>query len=924
MCDKDTCNDASCCGECEPWNCLEQQVNDILATKEDQLQGYVGEAKDAAAESKASAEASAQSAAESKEFRDEAETAASTAVAAEGVVLGVANTLQDTAGKLEQIADELGTAIAGVAVSSWFYTTISENQTVIPVPSYKNAVDVQSIYIEGARQSPFRGFEFDKTAMTITLAEPLPLGLEIEIILGTYNSDNPNDFAHTLASNNGASLVGTTTGKTVQEELNRLVEPAGATLYPDLQIARWRDEGDVRGWGGFSGDITQAINDAFAAVSARGGGKVKIPEGVFAVDFDRIPVGVHLDGSGCDYWDTYRPTPNRLLKSWDKGTTLLYTGTGAKTEKIYNLPNTRAVKTNSGGVSFPFTDFTLNDSVNGSPATPRPFSCAVKITRNSGLSNLRIMVGYNGIDGYNDASLTGLGDDWDVGLWVYDANNTVIENVQVVGYWRMAAILHTENDGTYDMVGNPEQTVFRNVYTQGRRGYLIRNSPQHRVISNTANTITAEYTSSWTLSHARKFRIFGNSTTYTFTGYSASGNQITLTGVTPALPANVTAIRAPNMGNNFSGSVFESCKFNSLEHTSGTPSHLLGLGEAGALEADGFPCRNIRLVGTKCQTVFDRLNSLFGDCRDWKFVAGAFENGAMVAYGYDETNQVGFTGNLRMGIETEIGDSRLDWSLFTPRDGLLADKQFPTQNTDGKMVVKNWQEKGLEIQFADGQTGLLLRDSDGYLRLYNGNGQLLFQGASNNAVTIQGNNVYIANAAGETILSAFTSTKNIMTAAALTIGGDAIAMANVRPNVANANTVGTAIFPFAGGFTQTAFQVTSDRRAKMDETYLDEAERRVAVRLKSLLKKYKLRTSVEEKGTEKARWHCGIIAQDIIQAFEEEGLDATSYAMLCHTLHAASEAIVEDDGTVISPAIEEGDSYTVRYEELYAFILAAM
>lgn len=230
MCDKDTCNDASCCGECEPWNCLEQQINDALATKEGQLQGYVDEAKDAAAESKASAEASAQSAAESKEFRDEAETAASTAVAAEGVVLGVANTLQDTADKLEQIADELGTAIAGVAVSSWFYTTVSENQTVIPVPANKNAVDVQSIYIEGARQSPFRGFEFDKTAMIITLAEPLPLGLEIEIILGTYNSDNPNDFAHTLASNNGASLVGTARGITVQQtidELNRSFQDGG-------------------------------------------------------------------------------------------------------------------------------------------------------------------------------------------------------------------------------------------------------------------------------------------------------------------------------------------------------------------------------------------------------------------------------------------------------------------------------------------------------------------------------------------------------------------------------------------------------------------------------------------------------------------------------------------------------------------------
>lgn len=207
-----------CNNDC--WNCNEQAINDIWSTKKRQIDQFVERSETAAENSEASKQASAGSAAESKKFRDEAEIAASTAVAAEGVVLGVANTLQDTTDKLEQVADELGIAIAGIAVTSWFYTTVSENQSVIPVPANKNAVDVQSIYIEGIRKSPFRGFEFDKTAMTITLAEPLPLGLEIEIVLGTYNSDNPNDFAVTLASNNGASLVGTTSGFTAQEELN--------------------------------------------------------------------------------------------------------------------------------------------------------------------------------------------------------------------------------------------------------------------------------------------------------------------------------------------------------------------------------------------------------------------------------------------------------------------------------------------------------------------------------------------------------------------------------------------------------------------------------------------------------------------------------------------------------------------------------
>lgn len=223
MCDKENCNCGSnpCCGDCEPWNCVEQAVNDVWATKETQIEGLVDRAETAAENSEASAKASADSAAEAKEFRDEAETAATTAVAAEGVVLGVANTLQDTADKLKQIADELNSAIAGISVVTWHYTAVSDNQTVIPVPVDKNQVDVQAIYIEGARQEPNRGFTYDALNKEITLAEGIPLGLEISIIIGTY-SDNPNDFAGTLASNNGASLVGTSRGITVQQTINEL------------------------------------------------------------------------------------------------------------------------------------------------------------------------------------------------------------------------------------------------------------------------------------------------------------------------------------------------------------------------------------------------------------------------------------------------------------------------------------------------------------------------------------------------------------------------------------------------------------------------------------------------------------------------------------------------------------------------------
>lgn len=220
-------SDCTCdCNECAPVNCIEQAIRDALATLQEQLEALVKRAEDAAKASEDAAAASAASAAEAKGYRDAAELAATTATDALKTITDVAVSLEETAKKLQEIADELATAIAGIAVVTWYYTAVSEVQTVIPVPDDKNALDVQCIYIEGARQEPGRGFVFDKTAKTITLAEGIPLGLEISIILGTY-SDNPTDFPHTLASTNGASLVGTTSGQTVQQEIDTLKQASG-------------------------------------------------------------------------------------------------------------------------------------------------------------------------------------------------------------------------------------------------------------------------------------------------------------------------------------------------------------------------------------------------------------------------------------------------------------------------------------------------------------------------------------------------------------------------------------------------------------------------------------------------------------------------------------------------------------------------
>lgn len=167
---------------------------------------------------------------------------------------------------------------------------------------------------------------------------------------------------------------------------------------------------------------------------------------------------------------------------------------------------------------------------------------------------------------------------------------------------------------------------------------------------------------------------------------------------------------------------------------------------------------------------------------------------------------------------------------------------------------------------------------------------------------------------------------------------------------------------------------TSDRNEKQDIEELSEAEQRVAVACKSLMRKFRWKSAVAEKGDD-ARIHFGIIAQDLQDAFEVEGLDASRYGMFTsntwweHEVDVpaveAQDAVYEtvttpaeydEDGNEIEPekiqrilvseAVEAKEAYTrtdtydteeeapegavertrlgVRYPELLAFIIAAI
>ena len=135
---------------------------------------------------------------------------------------------------------------------------------------------------------------------------------------------------------------------------------------------------------------------------------------------------------------------------------------------------------------------------------------------------------------------------------------------------------------------------------------------------------------------------------------------------------------------------------------------------------------------------------------------------------------------------------------------------------------------------------------------------------------------------------------------------------------------------------------TSDRNEKQDIEQLTNAEKKVAVAAKGLMRKFRWKDKVTEKG-DKARTHFGIIAQDLQDAFKAESLDASDYAMFTSNTWWEKEISVAAVEADEANKIEAKDAYTymddkqeattgytektrlgVRYSELLAFIISAI
>ncbi len=146
--------------------------------------------------------------------------------------------------------------------------------------------------------------------------------------------------------------------------------------------------------------------------------------------------------------------------------------------------------------------------------------------------------------------------------------------------------------------------------------------------------------------------------------------------------------------------------------------------------------------------------------------------------------------------------------------------------------------------------------------------------------------------------------------------------------------LGNVTAPWDNAYLKNAPVVSSDERVKAN--IADIPTKVMKAWGKVDFKQYQLKDAIEKKGEANARKHIGAIAQDIIKAFQNEGLDPFEYGIVCHetwqdiyddrTVVDVAE-VVDESGNVVAPekthkekilVKSAGDQYSVRYEEALA------
>jgi len=286
------------------------------------------------------------------------------------------------------------------------------------------------------------------------------------------------------------------------------------------------------------------------------------------------------------------------------------------------------------------------------------------------------------------------------------------------------------------------------------------------------------------------------------------------------------------------------------------------------------------------------------------------------------------TGDFAFYLET--GNTIYERMRITSAGHVLIGQTSPSTTDDGHYL----QSSGTAIHVANSNRSLdLYRLSD------NGDTLQMYQGSTicGRMGTYSSNAMYIS--APNNDGGGFLFTNNASTIYPTRRTSGTVSLSD------NTNDLGAQVWRFNDAYITNGVTTGSDQNEKQQIQLLTDSEIAVAKRISKGFKTFKWNSAVEEKG-DNARIHTGVIAQDVQQAFADEGLDAGNYAFFMSNTYWEKEISVDavaeeldEEGNVI---VEGKDAYTyidkkeeategytertrlgIRYPELLSFVSSA-
>lgn len=549
--------------------------------------------------------------------------------------------------------------------------------------------------------------------------------------------------------------------------------------------------------------LTQSLDWAAIqeALYASRGGTVKLARKTYLItDTIDIPRQSTLEGVGGGDWNIVPSntlTSPSQLYSLDVGSNLLFVGTGAKkytvdyvsTNETAGFSRDNPISQNSLDTKIEMLDATNQNAVGATRATLKPMSACIKLGdgrngygNSAKIKNLRIVTNCPGsgetygTGGYLISAPSYQWDDWDIGIIAWSPWRTVVEGVNVCGYYNVRGVLMVSmcengSGGTYvapngSNTGCAEFISIRGSRIQG--GLSLRSGDIVPILggSSTENTLYVKWwpghrfpaSGDFACTHANPQNL--NKLTYTSLSYDAVNNYLVFNGVTNAaalLSTLPNAIETTSTAG-FSNTNLENSEFSDFAHASGNVEWCTLFGPKAmkpraAVEIGGHPTRAIAFNGclATCRGLAmyhmsnardvefyscyaEAKTSLYNGTTLGSAVGACFVYGASNTYssliptyhkGIISSDGAHLTGGInRSPLVTPIGKMAALQDCFNPRYYFDSSQQFGVYDENNTVLLQGHNGKSVGLMAFKGGNGdelnVILGDSTGNVKIGTG------------------------------------------------------------------------------------------------------------------------------------------------------------------------------------------------------------